>query len=443
MKKRLDASFFIFTLAIAFSIFLLGGIFASKQWQPYQLFEDGYKSALELIKQLKQTRPGAMEKIKYPGSGVTKYNKGAAYNGITLIQGWFPKGTGIHLIDMKGKLLHQWNMDFFKIWPKPEHVTPKANIPVTRYNYHTQGMWLYPDGSVLVNFSELGTARIDSCGDTVWTLNRMNHHAITMNPDGSFWTLSKRDINKISEDVLLYNVSLDDLQSESSNLYEDILLLVSNDGQVLKEISVLKSLIDGDFEQKLYDVSLISKLDPTHVNDIEVVNNALAKKIPDVNPGDLLISIRQMHMLAILDKNTGKIKWHYSDAPWIRQHDIDITDKGTIEIFNNDYKEMKLKDIPGSSIISYDPEDNSHYTIYPRQKEDAFYTKIMGTHQTLGNGNRLITETMAGRVFEIDPEGNTVWEYLSPYDKGYSSILDSAIRYKTDYAEPEHWKCHN
>lgn len=74
--------------------------------------------------------------------------------------------------------------------------------------------------------------------------------------------------------------------------------------------------------------------DPTHLNDVELVNEALAEKIGDVRAGDLLVSLRSMDMLAILDQEDGRLKWH-KQGPWVHQHDADVMSDGSIEIFNN------------------------------------------------------------------------------------------------------------
>jgi len=35
--------------------------------------------------------------------------------------------------------------------------------------------------------------------------------------------------------------------------------------------------------------------------------------------------------------------------------------------------------------------------------------------ERLANGNTFITEGATGRLFEVTPEGETVWEYMSPW----------------------------
>jgi hypothetical protein len=52
----------------------------------------------------------------------------------------------------------------------------------------------------------------------------------------------------------------------------------------------------------------------------------------------------------------------------------------------------------------------------------------MGRHQWLPNGNLLITESMQGRAFEVDPEGQLVWEYFHVVDKGRLALLTEAHR---------------
>jgi hypothetical protein len=437
--QRLDPARIAFWAAGGFWIFLLGGLSATHEWQPYQILEDGYRAARMLISEQLQTRPTLLKERRYEGHGVIRHDPARAYDGLTFMEGWFAEGPELRLVDMAGNVVHRWRADFFRIWPEPTHVVPEQNIPAGRFNYHTQGIWLFPDGAVVVNFAEIGTAKLDKCGAVLWTIDRMTHHAITPNADGSFWIPAKGDVRQISDDLFLPNVSQQALM-ESRGWYEDRLLLVGPDGKVRREISVLQALFDGGFEQELYDVSLISNLDPTHVNDIEVVTPALADRIDGVAAGDLLVSMREMHMLAILDQVTGRIKWHHV-GPWVRQHDPDITAQGTIEVFNNGIPELSLNRTRGSSLIALDAATDDTDTFYPRPGQDGFHTEIMGTHQLLPNGNRLITESLAGRVFEVDRNGDVVWEFVQPYDRTHAALIESSIRYARDYFDVQDWHC--
>lgn len=438
--RNLDVSKAFFLGAILFAVFLLGGFFSTKQLQPYQALLDGYRSAKTLLNQYQQDRPDYIEKILYAGNGVTINNVKKANQGITLMQGWFKEGLELRLITMNGDLIQKWPLSFHKIWPSAKHIIPKSNIPVTRFNYHTMGIWLFPNGSVMVNFNELGTVKLDKCGKVEWSLDRMTHHTITPTKDGLFWIPVKGDIREVSNSLLLPGVTKENLLSESRGWYEDRLILINSEGKILKELSVLQSLFDAGLERQLFDASIISKFDPTHVNDIDLVTDSLAKKITGVQTGDLLISIREMHMLAILDKDTGKLKW-FTQGSWVRQHDPDISNQGMIEIFNNRAKNFNLGPVSGSTIISFDPLTNKTKTIYPVNDQSSFFTYIMGSHQKLENGNRLIVESMSGRIFEIDSNGEIVWQFVKAYDDKNAAAIDSAIRFDTDYLHSNNWTC--
>ncbi len=46
--------------------------------------------------------------------------------------------------------------------------------------------------------------------------------------------------------------------------------------------------------------------------------------------------------------------------------------------------------------------------------QPLFFSPIVGAQQRFRNGNTLITEGYYGRIFEIDYEGNIVWDYVYP-----------------------------
>ncbi|HEX9706193.1 MAG TPA: arylsulfotransferase family protein, partial [Steroidobacteraceae bacterium] len=437
--RQLDVSKLAFRLSAVVGLFLLGGVFATLELQPYQVFENGFKAARLFYSEQTQTKPLLVQPLIHEGDGVTVHDAVATFRGLTAMQGLFPEGVELRLVDMAGTVVHRWHADFHAIWPDPSHVFPRTNVPIDALHYHTQGMWLLPDGSVVFNFSMLGTVKLDKCGAVVWKVDRLTHHSITPNFDGSFWIPAKADVRDVPQDLMLQGVSAASLRKSDAR-YEDRLLLVGADGKVLRELSALRAVFDAGLATELYDMSHSSRGDPTHVNDIEVVTPALAARIDGVEAGDLLISIRQMHMLAILDEQTGALKWRRA-GPWIRQHDPDITAQGLIEVFNNGDRHLAVDGVRGSSVISLDPATGGTETVHPRDPSGHFFSDLMGTHQLLPNGNRLITESQAGRIFEIDAEGKIVWEFVEPYDDSDAVLIEKAYRYGDAYFEVRDWSC--
>lgn len=46
---------------------------------------------------------------------------------------------------------------------------------------------------------------------------------------------------------------------------------------------------------------------------------------------------------------------------------------------------------------------------------NRFYSPFISGMQRLPNGNTMITEGSHGRIFEVTPEHELVWEYVCPY----------------------------
>jgi hypothetical protein len=431
-------------LRIAAIAFVLGCILTVNQGQPAQFIVNGYQDTRNLVSELTETRSRLLAPVRYPGSGVTSYDQSAAAGGLTLIQGLLPGGPQVRLVDMSGKELHRWNVDFFKIWKKPPAYVPAADVPKSEFHYHTQGFVVHPDGSILVNVSDKGAAMLDKCGNVLWTIDGMTHHAITQAPDGGYWLPSHKPLDQIDEAMLPPGLSREDVASRITGDWgypEDTVLKVDRNGNVQREFSVLKAVYDAGLEGAIHDGRMNDRqIDATHLNDIEVVTPALAAKIAGVRAGDLLVSLRNMNMLAILDQDDGHLIWK-KRGPWVRQHDPDITADGNITIFNNRSDELHSFYDEGSQILSYDPASNEVTVLHPVGKADQFRSIIMGSHQRLPNGNDLIAETMAGRVFEATPEGDVVWSYTLPYDSEFTSLFEVATRVPEDFFNFSNWSC--
>ena len=78
----------------------------------------------------------------------------------------------------------------------------------------------------------------------------------------------------------------------------------------------------------------------------------------------------------------------------------------------------------------------------PINGEGQFYTPTAGKHQRLENGNRLIIEATAGRVFEVSREGETVWEWISETRDGeLVPEVFEGVRYDLDAGQVAAWEC--
>jgi hypothetical protein len=153
------------------------------------------------------------------------------------------------------------------------------------------------------------------------------------------------------------------------------------------------------------------------MNDVEVLSADMADAFPMFSAGDILVSLRKFSLVLVVDAKTERVKWHFQH-PLIHQHDPDFESDGRIVIFDN-HDDLTADGSRGgrTQILRVDPASNTFERIYPAERypyDDSriFYTQFGGKHQLLENGNRLITEAMAGRVFEVSSAGETVWNWV-------------------------------
>jgi len=426
-------------LPLVASIFVAGGFWGVFELPPFPWLKSGSQSMGAIIDQVTAEHPGLLKKSPFAEHGVVIYDEDRVSPGPTLVQGWLPGGPQVRLLDPDGTELHRWNIDFFDIWPNPQHIFPPSQIPQSKNNFHTQGFWPLEDGSILINIGNLGTALLDVCSNPLWAVDRMTHHSITRTKDGKYWIPSNISLLDTPEEYFPRGKTLDDLVAFGDSRYNNSVLQIDQTGLVLKEFSILQAFQDAGMEYALFDSRRDRMWDPTHINDIEVVTDALAAKIDGVDAGDLLVSVRQMHMLIIMDQEDGGIKWH-QQGPWTRQHDPDITPDGRIEVFNNRPKEIGPF-VDSSQIMSFDPATGETEILHPQSEEDKFYTAIMGTHQRLENGNILITSSVAGQLLEVTPSGEVVWDYRLPFNENVQSLFEGGMRVPPDYFKVKSWNC--
>lgn len=427
------------------AVLLVGGMLGAMGSWPFTTITEGAKASVMLVKQQFQERPAILGPIAYPGEGVITADNAAMEPGDTLIQGIFSDGAQVRMIGADGTELHRWTADFFAIWPDAAEVFPATRVPQSDLHYFIQGMEPLADGSIVLNFGQLGAARIDACSNVVWRSDRPTHHSVSRTADGNFLIPGVIAADDTPEQYLPTGMSAADITAmigdSMSKDYNNSALLVSPDGKVLKEFSLVKAVYDAGLDHALYASLTDVAADPVHLNDIEEVTPELAAKIEGVEAGDWLVSLREMHMLAIIDSEDGHLKWQ-QQGPWVKQHDPDILPDGTIEIFDN-RAQMVGRHVTGSRILHFDPATGETTTVVPVGEADRFNSFIMGTHQTLPNGNRLIAESMAGRAFEVTPTGEVVWDYRQRYDDEAAALFADARRIPAGFFAKDALTCTN
>jgi hypothetical protein len=68
-----------------------------------------------------------------------------------------------------------------------------------------------------------------------------------------------------------------------------------------------------------------------------------------------------------------------------------------------------------SPVLEVDPSTREIVWKYVGEPILGFYSFMISGCERLANGNTFIAEGATGRLFEVTPEGETVWEFVSPW----------------------------
>jgi hypothetical protein len=354
---------------------------------------------------------------RFAGDGVVVSQPERMAPGVTFVTGLFGNRLGARLYAADGTLLHEWPIDFFKVAPEVMSYPFDALI---------HGDLLYSNGDFVVNLDGRSLMRVSACGDIVWQNHEKGHHSLAFDDEGYIWSPINggRYVNRTVTDAP-FN-------------FNRIARFDPETGEKLEEIDLVDALIEAD-ALGLILANTVKLKDMMHLNDVEVLTADKAEAFPQFSAGDLLLSSRHYNQIWVLDGQDHSLKWWFA-GPMIGQHDPDFQPDGRITVLDNrpggraSADPAEVGDRGGSRILSIAPETKQFDVLYASSERNSFYTPYRGKHQLLDNGNILITETDAGRVFEVTPEGEVVWSFINAYDDTRVGWVMKATRLPESYA---------
>jgi hypothetical protein len=436
--SKVDPSKVVFGASAFLLVFGLGFLSRHYETFPYPLVRAGIDAVRQVYAEketITKTRPQELvtPAVNVEGEGVTRNVVAEAAPGLTLINSFFDDLNELRLVRNDGSVVHRWRTAFFEIFPNQDHIDPDRR-PQSEWNLDTHGALILPDGSVVFNFEGLGTAKLDRCGVVQWTVPKLTHHSIEPSRDGGFWVSASIRVKDNSPYPVL-----------KPPYFSDMLTKLSADGEVLEEIP----LLDFFFENDLEALVLANRIplaqeptdDPLHLNDLEELDDEMARHFPQFSAGDLLLSLRNPNLLMVVDPSSKRVKWHQT-GPWIGQHDPDFQPTGRISVFNNNTDGTPAGDIlGGSQIVEVDPSTGRTEVVYGDLPGEHWSSMRRGKHQYLPNGNILVTDSESGRVFEVNRKRERVWEFVNRYDQQYVAVVRGATRYPEGYFTVTDWTC--
>jgi len=291
-----------------------------------------------------------------------------------------------YLIDMEGRVLQRWALPL-------EQAFAEGPSPSDRNRYWRR-VRLLPDGDLLAIYEGVGLIRIDKDSNLLWGRANGAHHDFDLTAAGELVVLTRKA--HVNPEI-----------HPSEAVLEDFVEFVDVEtGQLLREFSIYTAFADSQHAAALR--SRKASGDILHTNTLQVLDGRHAGRAAAFAKGNLLISPREVSVIAIIDVETQRVVWSMAGQLAL-QHEPQLLANGHILLFDN------LRHGQFSKVIEFDPLTQETHWVFQGNEENEFFSETMGSQQRLANGNTLITESNAGRVREVPATGEEVWRFHSPH----------------------------
>ncbi len=325
-------------------------------------------------------------------SGVTHFDAERAAPGVNLSTSGDRAEAELRALD--GALLHTWALPYAAHKGLPplegEHQVPWRRV------------LLLDDGGLLAIHDGRALVRIDRESRPVWASPIRAHHDLALDRDPG------RDGAVVH--VLTRGERIIDAVNPRAPIVDDCVTTLDLDGNVLGELSLWDAFVNSEFAPMLDDLT-VRVGDVMHSNTIEVLDGRLAARHPAFRAGNWLLCARDLDLVFVVDPRSKRIVW-LTGGPWRAPHHPTATHRGTLLVFDNlgnagDSRLVELEVSGGAVVSMWAPSDSS-----------MFSTQFCGVATLLEGDNILVTESCRGRAFELAPNGDVVWEYVSPRRAG-------------------------
>ena len=364
--------------------------------------------------------------------GVTIYDPSKAWNGYTLFNS---RNQTSYLIDMNGNAVHSWP----RIGLPSEMISPALNggtkghviVQKETTTFDNQTLWILGwDGEVIWEWGEKAPGG-----------KAQQVHDQSPLPDGGMLVLAK--LIHINPDV------------SPEPIHDHAIYEVDRAGKVVWTWRASEHLTEmaltGEKLELLLSPNSRGRAGLVVINAMQPLgaNKWLAAEDLRFHPDNIMICCREANILAIIEKSSGKIVWQIGpDYPAAYDftakqfsgdcprpidcisgpHDAHmigpgLPGAGNVLVFDNQgpagFPPVYLDIFPASRVLEIDPISEQIVWQYDASCSNqplwTFFSSFISGAERLANGNTLICEGMHGRLFQVAPDGEIVWEYINPY----------------------------
>ena len=324
-------------------------------------------------------------------TGVTCHDRRRAEQGCVLFSP-LANLNKTFIIDMEGEIVHEWNHDSaIGIYGS---LTQDGNLfmgaKIHDETWKAFGIWPAFKGGEL--------REVTPSGDILWRhKDAWHHHDQRKMPHGGAMYMS---LEVVPEELAARVKGGHAAPDGTKQMYADVLVEVDQSGN------------------RIWEWRAIEQLDP--IEDFQEDSEprwewSHGNTIVPLGDDRVMVSFRAIHTIGIIDKATGKWLWKYRDPKMGGQHDPQMLENGNILVYDNGTQRRHMGVFPHSRVIEIDPKTNEIVWKYEDSFPFAFYSPQISGAQRLPGGNTLVCEGLRGRIFQVTPSGDVVWEYVNPY----------------------------
>lgn len=300
-----------------------------------------------------------------------------------------------HLIDVEGREVHRWAYEQGETWHYAE-MLPSGNLLaiIKEVEDRCPGMIL----------------ELDWHSTLVWKADVAAHHDFERLANGSTLVVCREYVeNPAIREGRIKSDSILELTPENEVAWE---------WHIDEHVDEIAAFVPLKLPADEYDWA--------HTNTCESLpDSPAAARDPRFQAGNVLFSSRHIDVIGVIEKATGKVVWAWGPGEIDKQHQPTMLPSGHLLVYDNGCAAGR------SRVVEMDPLTGETVWEYVAKAPDTFFSWARGSNQRLANGNTFIAESDPGRLLEVTPDGEIVWEFLNPdlMPRGTRQALYRALRY--------------
>ena len=300
----------------------------------------------------------------------------------------------VYLLDLNGEIAHRWETGYpAGMWG---YILPNGNLfyggkDPNQAEQDRFGAWGVFRGGVMLE--------LDPGGNVVWEHHDDHHHhdARRTEGGGAIYLTAEPMSPELAAQVP------GGVPEGDAVMWADVLVEVDANGERVWEWRVAEHLDPATHPLTFND----RRHEWSHANTIVPLPG-------QGGAGDkVLASFRNISTVVQIDQASGRIDWELGPPLLSQQHDPNLLDNGHLLVFDNRCHRPNVS-LSFSRVLEIDPATANIEWQYQDLPWVDFFSPFISGARRLENGNTLITEGCAGRMFQVTPAGEVVWEYVNP-----------------------------